>query len=91
MKSASVEGAVATEPVSREVKTSRGETVKLTVFDLKDDSGTVKVLAWRDHADVAGSLKLGDRILLKNVYAKVGFEEKIEVSTRSGTSITVLH
>ncbi len=91
MKSANVEGEVATQPISREVKTSEGETIKLTVFELEDDSGTVKVLAWRDHAEVAGSLKLGDRILLKNVYAKVGFEEKLELSTRSGTSITVIH
>jgi hypothetical protein len=82
---------VATQPESREVKTSEGETVKLTVFDLEDDSGTVKVLAWRELADVAGNLRFGDRILLKNVYTKVGFEEKLEVSTRSGTSIIVLH
>ena len=91
MKSVNVEGEVSTEPESREVKTAKGETVKLTVFNLKDETGTVKVLAWRNHAEIASNLKLSDRVLLKNVYAKEGFENGLELSTRTWTSITVLH
>jgi replication factor A1 len=89
-RSVSVEGEVSTEPVIREVTTSKGETVKLAVFELKDDTVTVQVLAWRKHAEAVNSLKVGDRVLLTNVYAKKGFGDKLELSTRNATSITVL-
>jgi hypothetical protein len=32
-------------------------------------------------------LKVGDRIVMKNVYVKRGFGEQLELSTRSATSI----
>ena len=79
LRSISVKGEAVTRPVIREVTTSKGETVKLAVFDLKDETGTVRVSAWRDLAEVAGSLKLGDRVLLANVYVKKGFGDKLEL------------
>jgi ssDNA-binding replication factor A large subunit len=90
LNSANVEGEVATAPVNREVTTSNGETVKLAVFELKDDTGTVWVSAWRKHAEVINNLKVGDRLRLTNVYVKKGFGDGLELSTRSATVITVL-
>jgi ssDNA-binding replication factor A large subunit len=90
LKSVNVEGEVSTEPVIREVKTSKGEMVKLAVFELKDDTGTVWVSAWRKHAEAVNNLKVGDRLRLTSAYAKKGFGDKIELSTRNATSITVL-
>jgi ssDNA-binding replication factor A large subunit len=74
----------------REVTTSKGETVKLAVFELKDDTGTIQVSVWRKHAETVNNLKVGDRVRLTNAYVKKGFEDKIELSTRNATSITVL-
>ena len=90
LNSVNVEGEVSATPVSREVTTSKGETVKLAVFELKDDTGTVRVSAWRKHAEAVNSLRVGDRVRLTNVYVKKGFGDKIELSTRNATSITVL-
>jgi replication factor A1 len=90
LNSLSVEGEVSTATVSREVTTGKGETVKLAVFELKDDTGTVWVSAWRKHAEVVNNLKVGDRVRLTEVYVKMGFDGKIELSTRNATSITVL-
>jgi replication factor A1 len=90
LNSVNVEGGVSTKPVIREVTTSKGETVKLAVFELKDDSGTVRVSAWRKHAEVVSNLRVGDRVLLTNVYVKKGFRDIWELSTRNATSITVL-
>ena len=83
-----VEGEVASVPVSREVKTSKGEMVKLAVFDLKDDTGVVRVSAWRNHAEVVGNLLMGEKIMLENVYAKKGYDGKLELSTRTTTVIS---
>jgi replication factor A1 len=89
-RSVSVEGEVSTKPVIKGVTTSKGEVVKLAVFELKDDTGTVRVSAWRKHAEAVNNLKVGDRVLLTNAYVKKGFGDKLELSTRNATSITVL-
>ncbi len=83
-----VEGEVATLPVSREVRTQKGEIVKIAVFELKDETGSIKVNAWREHADVAGKLLIGEKLMLNNVYSKKGFNGKLELSTRSASTFS---
>jgi hypothetical protein len=61
--------------------------LKLATFELKDETGRIWVSAWRNHADSVKDLKVGDRIVMKNVYVKRGFGEQLELSTRSTTSI----
>jgi ssDNA-binding replication factor A large subunit len=85
-----VRGEVATKPLVREVRTSRGELVKLAVFELKDETGTIWVSAWRKHAEIVDGLHVGDRIVVKNALAKKGFSDGLEISTRDATSIVSL-
>jgi len=85
----SIQGEVATKPETKEVRTSKGETVKLTSLELKDETGRIRLSAWRRHSDTAGNLKLGNKIIIKNAYVKKGFGEHLEISTRDATSITV--
>jgi len=82
-----VVGDVATRPMSREVKTSKQEVLKLTTFELKDETGRMWVSAWRNHAESVKDLKVGDRIVIKNAYVKRGFGDQLELSTRNATSI----
>jgi replication factor A1 len=82
-----VEGEVATLPVCREVKTQKGEMVKVTTFELKDDSGSIRVNAWREHAEAATKLFMGEKVVLENVYAKMGYSGNIELSTRAASTI----
>ena len=82
-----VEGEVVTKSVVRDVKTSKGEIVKLTVFELKDETGRIWVSAWRKHAETAGTLNVGDKAIIKNAYVKRGFGDQPELSTRNTTSI----
>jgi ssDNA-binding replication factor A large subunit len=86
--SVDVEGEVSTVPVAREVSTSKGETVKLCTFELRDETGAVWVSAWRQHAETAGALVMGDKVLLRNAYVRRGFDGRKELSTRATTSIT---
>jgi replication factor A1 len=87
---ADVEGVVSTVPENKEVNTSKGETVKLTVFELKDESGTARVSAWRQHAEALSGLKIGDKLFLENAYVKKGFGDKMELSTRSATAVSIM-
>ncbi len=88
--SANVEGVVLTVLESKEVITAKGETVKLLVFELRDESGAIKVSAWRQHAENLKELKIGDKLHLENVYAKKGYGEKMELSTRSSTVASIM-
>jgi len=89
-QTANVEGQVSTVPESKQVNTASGESVKLMVFELKDHSGTVRVSAWRQHAEALSGLKIGDKLFLENVYVKNGFGEKMELFTRSTTTVSVV-
>jgi ssDNA-binding replication factor A large subunit len=82
-----VRGEVATKPLVREVRTGKGELVKLAVFELKDKTGAIWVSAWRKHAEIVGALRVGDRVVVKNAFAKKGFSDALEISTRDATSI----
>ena len=84
------EGVVCAVRENKEVTTSKGETIKLAVFDLKDDCGTVRVSAWRDHAEALKDLKIGDRLRMENVYVKKGFGGKLELSTRTATVASIV-
>ncbi|MGD0644554.1 MAG: OB-fold nucleic acid binding domain-containing protein [Candidatus Bathyarchaeia archaeon] len=88
-QSVNVEGVVSAVIESKQVNTAIGETVKLTVFELKDDSGTVRVSAWRQHAEGLNGLKIGDKVILENIYAKKGFGDKMELSTRNATVASI--
>ncbi len=85
-----VEGTVSCLRENKEVTTSKGETIKLSAFDLKDESGSVRVSAWREQAEDLKDVKVGEKLNLKNVYVKKGFGGKLELSTRSATVASIV-
>lgn len=84
-----VEGEVATKPILRDVKTSNGETVKLAIFELKDETGKIWFSAWRGHVDDVKDLGVGEKIIVKNAIMRKGFGDQLELSTRTTTEITL--
>jgi len=82
-----VVGEVVSKPMVREVRTAKQEVLKLATFELKDETGTIWVSAWRSHADSVKDFKVGDRIIIKNAYVKRGFGDQLGLSTRNATSI----
>jgi len=87
LNSVNVEGEVVTKPMLRDVKTSKGELVKLAIFELIDETGRTWVSAWRLHVDSVKDLNVGEKIVIKNAYVKRGFGDQLELSTRETTSI----
>jgi replication factor A1 len=85
-----IEGEVATKPILRDIRTAKGELLKLATFELRDETGSIWVSAWRKHADIARNLKLRDKIIIKDAYAKKGFGDQLEISTREHTSIAIV-
>lgn len=87
LKEVSIEGEVTVKPIVREVNTSKGEVVKLAVFEIKDETGRIWVSAWRNNAEIAAKLKIGDRVSIRNAHVKRGFSNQLEISTTSATVI----
>ncbi len=85
-----IEATILTTPTVREVTTSRKEKVKVANFDVTDGTGRINISLWRQFAEFAKDLSPGTRILLKNVYAKRGFADQLELTTRASTKIEVL-
>ncbi len=80
-----VEGFVVAVRENKEVTTSKGETIKLFAFDLKDESGMIRVSAWREQAEALENIKVSDKLRLCNLYVKRGYGSKLELTTRSST------
>ncbi len=71
--------------------TSQNERVAVASFQLSDETGKLSFSAWRNIAQAVKDLKVGTRIKLRNVYAKKGHEERMELSSRYSTVIEVLN
>ncbi|MDR2707179.1 MAG: hypothetical protein LBB87_00305, partial [Nitrososphaerota archaeon] len=84
-----VEGDVSSVDSVREITTGKGEQVKLFTFELGDGTGSVMVSVWRSQTEQFSNLKVGDSVTVKNGFVKMGYGNKLELTTRSGTQFTV--
>jgi len=85
-----VRGTIARTPTVREVVTARNEKVTVASFELGDDTGKIRVSAWRRLADLVKDLTAGTQVEIKNAYARKGFGDQLELTTRTFTSVEVL-
>jgi replication factor A1 len=82
-----VEATVASAPDVREVTTFQQEKVLLASFDVEDDTGKIRVTLWRKQAEQAKTLQAGTHIRLVNIYAKKGFSNLLELTSRNPTTV----
>jgi replication factor A1 len=85
-----VEATITSALEIREVTTSQQEKVLLASFDVEDDTGKIRVTLWRKQAEEAKTLQAGSRIKLVNIYAKKGFSNTLELTSRNPTTIETL-
>lgn len=84
-----VEGEVSNVESVREVTTGKGEQIKLFTFELRDETGSVRVSVWRNQTEQFSNLKLGDEVTIENGFVKMGYGNKLEITTRSGTQFLI--
>jgi len=85
-----IEATVASTPNVREITTAQKERVLLASLDLADDTGKIIMTLWRKQAELGKELSVGTRIRVKNVYAKKGFSNLLELVSRTSTTIEVV-
>jgi hypothetical protein len=85
-----VKGIVATDPIVRDVKSVNQGFVRLAIFELKDETGRVLVLAWKELAGWCGVLVPGagfqHQLTSKNPSYKLGESSKLSRATNKPES-----
>jgi len=85
-----VEAIVDSQPETKEITTRMNEKVLLTSFDVADETGKIRLNLWRDQAEAASDLTVGTKLRLTNIYAKRGFSNILELTSRRHTTIETL-
>jgi replication factor A1 len=85
-----VEGTVIDQPVIRQVSTEKGETINVTSFTLKGETGSTRVTLWRDHASLAKELTPNCKLRLTGVRLRSGLNGQMELNSIPLTKISVL-
>ena len=83
-------GVIASIEPLQKVTLRNGEQVSLLNFHVSDETGMIRVSAWRENAEeLAESLSVGQVILLKNVLLKI-FRDTKQASIISDSSIETI-
>jgi replication factor A1 len=85
-----VEGTVIDQPVVRQVSTEKGETINVTSFTLKEETGSVRITLWRDLANLANKLMPNCRLRVTGVRIRPGLNGQMELSSIPLTKISIL-
>ncbi len=90
LRGIAIEGFIVESPHLKEVTLRDGSKVKVAEFTLKDQTGSLKVSAWREHGEILAKLPSGLKVRLKGVTVKEGFAGQPEAATTSSTTIEVI-
>ncbi len=82
-----IQGTVATRPSIREVRTGRNESVKVASFELSDSTRNVEVSLWRQLAESAEKLSVGDRVRVENISVRRDLSGQLKLSSNVFTSV----
>ncbi len=85
-----VEATVDSQPETKQITTRKNEKILLTSFDIADETGKIRVSLWRDQAEAASDFTVGTKLRLTNMYAKRGFSNILELTSRRNTTIEML-
>lgn len=84
-----IEGIVLTNPESRLVNTPSGE-VKISSFIIGDETGSIRVSAWRELADEVEKLEAGSTVRITHLHIRQGLTGSLEASTTRFSELKVL-
>jgi replication factor A1 len=89
LTSFSTEGVIAEEPRFKEFARSDGTTGKILSFILSDDSSSIRIVAWGEHAEKLRQLRKGYRVIVKEAKLKAGIKGELEAHVRNTDSVEI--
>jgi len=89
-KAYSVQGRVLEIGDLREFERDDGTQSSVSNIELEDDTGTIRVSLWGDHAGLVNDLQIGMTIRISDAFSKFGMNEEIELTAGNKTRIMIL-
>ncbi|MDP9015937.1 MAG: hypothetical protein M3M87_04170 [Thermoproteota archaeon] len=83
-----IEAIILQPPNTMDINTKSGETVQVTDTIIGDDTGEIRLVAWRETSKELKNLSIGERIMVKAVAATTSREGKTELTLKPYSSIT---
>ena len=85
-----IEAIVLQSPNTMDINTKSGETIPVTDTIIGDDTGEIRLVAWRETSKILKDYSIGERIKVKGVSATTNKEGKIELSIKPYSNISKL-
>ena len=83
-----IEAIILQSPNTMDINTKSGETIPVTDTIIGDDTGEIRLVAWRETSRELKNLNIGERIMVKAVAATTSREGKTELTLKPYSSIT---
>jgi len=83
-----IEAIILQPPNTMEINTKAGETVPVTDTIIGDDTGEIRLVAWRDSSNLLKGFNIGERIKIKAASATTNKEGKTELTLKPYSNIT---
>jgi ssDNA-binding replication factor A large subunit len=83
-----IEAIVLQSPNTMDINTKSGETIAVTDTIIGDDTGEIRLVAWRETSKILRSFNIGERIKIKAVTATTNKEGKIELTLKPYSNIS---
>src|SRR5919112_1823498 len=83
-----IEAIILQPPNTMEINTKAGETISVTDTIIGDDTGEIRLVAWRDSSNLLKGFNIGERVKIKSAFATTNKEGKIELTLKPYSSIT---
>jgi replication factor A1 len=64
----------------REFVSKSGNPMKVGTIHLSDETGRIRVSLWGDKSDIIGKIDVGSKVKITDGFAKMGFNNEIEIS-----------
>ena len=89
-KAYSVQGRVLEISDIRTFERDDGTQSSVSNIELEDDTGTIRVSLWGDHAGLVNDIQIGMTIRISDAFSKFGMNEEIELTAGNKTRIMIL-
>src|SRR6476619_3800174 len=83
-----IEAIILQPPKTMEINTKAGETVPVTDTIIGDDTGEIRLVAWRDSSNLLKGFNIGESIKIKAASATTNKEGKTELTLKPYSNIT---
>ena len=82
-----IEAIILQSPNTMDINTKSGETIPVTDTIVGDDTGEIRLVAWRETSRELRNLNIGERIMIKAVASTTSREGKTELTLKPYSSI----